>query len=298
MNNIEPLIIKLPSHYRYHDFLDFHKRDQQMLAEQVQDNTLSKGIVWEGRAVLLKIQFKKNHACAEVFIDGDNYNNAKNEHAEFQLLIMRMLGLKQNIDEFEQKFKAHPGIELLITMNPGLRVAVAATPFEALTWAITGQQISVTAAISIRRKFIQLAGMQHSSGLWCYPDEHIACKLTAEELRQLGFSHTKAKTIIALSDYLKNRNNPLNNICIDNNEAENLSAELLAIPGIGPWTINYALLRGFGWLDGSLHGDVAVRRSLQKLLGTSEKISEKEAQVWLAEFSPWRALVAAHLWAM
>jgi len=30
-----------------------------------------------------------------------------------------------------------------------LRVPVAATPFEALTWAITGQQISVAAAVSI-----------------------------------------------------------------------------------------------------------------------------------------------------
>jgi DNA-3-methyladenine glycosylase II len=50
-------------------------------------------------------------------------------------------------------------------------------------------------------------------------------------------------------------------------------------------------------MDGSLHGDVAVRRNIQTLLGTTEKISADEAQVWLQEFSPWRALVAAHLWA-
>lgn len=67
--------------------------------------------------------------------------------------------------------------------------------------------------------------------------------------------------------------------------------------GIGPWTLNYTLLRGFGWLDGSLHGDVAVRRGLQLLLESDEKITEAEAQTWLVEFSPWRALVAAHLWA-
>ncbi|MGS0627859.1 MULTISPECIES: hypothetical protein [Photorhabdus] len=32
-----------------------------------------------------------------------------------------------------------------------------------------GQQISVSAAISIRRRFIQAMGIQHPSGLWCYP---------------------------------------------------------------------------------------------------------------------------------
>jgi len=71
---------------------------------------------------------------------------------------------------------------------------------------------------------------------------------------------------------------------------------LAAVRGIGPWTINYTLLRGYGWLDGSLHGDVAVRRGLRTLLGAPDKIGEHAAEAWLAEFTPWRALVAAHLW--
>ena len=73
--------------------------------------------------------------------------------------------------------------------------------------------------------------------------------------------------------------------------------QLLSVRGIGPWTVAYALLRGFGWMDGSLHGDAAVRRNLQTVLGVKEKISENDARAWLAAFSPWRALLAAHLWA-
>ncbi|RZA05478.1 MAG: DNA-3-methyladenine glycosylase 2 family protein, partial [Moraxellaceae bacterium] len=175
-------------------------------------------------------------------------------------------------------------------------VAVTATPFEAISWAITGQQISVYAAISIRRKLIQLTGVQHSSGLMCYPDEFCISKLSQDDFRQAGFSQTKANTLIALSKHLVNNTITLNNVKIDKKSIESLSQQLLQIRGIGPWSINYALLRGFGWLDGSLHGDVAVRRSLQILLGDTNKISEKETQQWLLEFSPWRALVAAHLW--
>ncbi|MNG37440.1 hypothetical protein D3C84_1247910 [compost metagenome] len=62
--------------------------------------------------------------------------------------------------------------------------------------------------------------------------------------------------------------------------------------------MDYALLRGFARLDGSLHGDVAVRRQLQRLLGAAEKLEQGFVRDWLAPFSPWRALVAAHLWAM
>jgi DNA-3-methyladenine glycosylase II len=76
-----------------------------------------------------------------------------------------------------------------------------------------------------------------------------------------------------------------------------IEAKLQAIRGIGPWTINYTLLRGFGWMDGSLHGDVAVRRALQALLGQAEALSQASTRAWLQAFSPWRALVAAHLWA-
>lgn len=72
--------------------------------------------------------------------------------------------------------------------------------------------------------------------------------------------------------------------------------QLLAVRGIGPWTVNYALLRGYGWLDGSLHGDAAVRRGLQMLLDHDGVMDENQTQKWLEGFAPWRALVAAHLW--
>ena len=48
--------------------------------------------------------------------------------------------------------------------------------------------------------------------------------------------------------------------------AEAVTRQLLAIKGIGPWTVNYSLLRGYGWPDGSLHGDVAVRRAIGLLM--------------------------------
>lgn len=290
------LNIKLPRDYRPADFLAFHQRDQQMLSEYVQKQTLYKGIVWRGKAALLNIKFKKASADVELLIDGKP--EKKSDDAEFAMLTARMFGLQQNIVAFEQAYKGHPLLGALIAKNPGLRVAVTSTPFEALSWAITGQQISVSAAVSIRRRFIQLAGIQHSSGLYCYPDEIIVNKLSEEQLRQAGFSIAKANTLLSLSRYLIEQKVSLNAPLTQRADVDALAAQLLQIRGIGPWSINYALLRGFGWLDGSLHGDVAVRRSLQKLLNSSEQISEKETQKWLLEFSPWRALVAAHLWEM
>jgi DNA-3-methyladenine glycosylase II len=165
-----------------------------------------------------------------------------------------------------------------------------------LSWAITAQQISVKAAISIRRKLIQTAGLQHSSGLACYPDATQLAKVSESDLRQAGFSQTKAQTLLAVSRMIENGEILLKSE-VNTADVEEIRGQLLQIRGIGPWTVNYALLRGLGWLDGSLHGDIAVRSGLQALLGSADKITEQQAQQWLAQFSPWRALVAAHLWA-
>lgn len=286
-------IIELPADFRRDDFLAYHRRDALMVAENVSKDLLRKGITWNNCPACLTIRLKARHAESELAADGSPSVPGCDECGQ---MAWRMLGLKQKIEDFEEQYAAHPHLGRLIAQKPGLRVPLAATPFEALTWAIIGQQISVNAAVSVRRNFIRVAGVRHSSGMWCYPDAERVSRLTVADLRSAGFTLGKARAVIALSQRIVEKQLILHEI-EDGETADDIRASLMKISGIGPWTVNYALLRGFGWLDGSLHGDVAVRRGIQALLDTPGKITEEQARSWLADFSPWRALVAAHLWA-
>ena len=297
--------ISLPRNFRLADFLAFHQRDIHMLAEAVTEKQLHKGIVWQAMPASIRFNFtNKKQVDVKLHIDsGRKKLHAEKIQARLQQHAQHMLGLNQTTSQFEKFVNVHPELGQLINKQSGLRVPQAATTFEALTWAIIGQQISVSAAVSVRRKFIQHAGLQHSSGIWCYPSAAQIARLTEDDLRPLGFSQTKARTIVELSKIIDRGELPLDNWLNDYWQGNVLAAQdiydaLIRVRGVGPWTINYALLRGFGWLDGSLHGDVAVRRNLQWLLNTPEKFNEAATQDWLATFSPWRALVAAHLWAM
>lgn len=296
--------ITLPRNFRLADFLAFHQRDAQMLAEIVSERQLHKGIIWEGMPACITFDFAKKQADVILHIDsGQQKRDAEKIKCRLQQHAQHMLGLNQTINDFEKFIADHPQLNNLITRQSGLRIPQAATTFETLTWAIIGQQISVRAAVSVRRKFIQHTGLQHSSGIWCYPSAAQITALTEDNLRPLGFSQSKARTVIELGKMINSGNLPLDNWLHDYWQGKPLAAQaiydaLIQVRGIGPWTVNYALLRGFGWLDGSLHGDVAVRRNLQRLLNADEKPDEKTTQTWLAKFSPWRALVAAHLWAI
>lgn len=286
-------LIALPGGYRRAEFLTFHGRDPKMVAERVDAARLIKGLAWEGLPACLTVTFKAQHATAQLAVDGAVSGDGRRR---LRFMALRMLGLTQDVGAFEELYGGDPEIGALLAARPGLRVPLCATPFEAITWAIIGQQISLQAAVAIRRRFIDAAGPRHSSGIRCFPDVQRVLAMSGAELGQIGFSRTKAEALLAVSRSVERNVLPLDEWAA-NPPVADITKHLQEIRGVGPWTINYGLLRGFGWSDASLHGDVAVRRGIQRLLASEDKVSERQARHWLARFSPWRTLVAAHLWA-
>lgn len=296
--------VDLPVNFRAADILAFHRRDAESVAERVEGRRLTKGILWHGLPARLRIDIGQHAADAALEVDVPASASAPHSPPEpatdavtLDDTVCHMLGMRQDVESFERHCLDHPQVGRLIRGNPGLRVPQTAAPFEAASWAIIGQQISVTAAVSVRRRLILATGRRHSSGLRCYPDARQVLDSGEEALRGAGLSSTKTAALLSLARGEVEGTLPLSRWWIKP-EPEAIRDALLAIRGIGPWTVDYTLLRGFNWLDGSLHGDVAVRRNLQRLLGATAPLGDRETARWLADFSPWRALVAAHLWAM
>lgn len=66
-------------------------------------------------------------------------------------------------------------------------------------------------------------------------------------------------------------------------------AVLLAIPGIGPWTVEYLAVRVLGDRDAFPSGDLVLQRALGV---TSAREADRIAESW----RPWRAYALLHLW--
>ena len=293
---MKPFTLALPPNYRLHDVLAFHSRDAESVAEEVSPERLRKGMLIAGVPVVLEIV--PDHAAAPtsasctVHADGKLSKAAQEQVREAALSI---LGLRIDPEPFTAFAARDKMFGPLTRAQPGLRIVQSATVFEALTWAIIGQQINLSFAISLRRTFILQAGRQHSSGLWCYPAAADAAKLQIDDLTSRKFSRAKAETLLRLAGLVASGELPLE--LSPSNGIEQVSAALLAVKGIGPWTVNYGLLRGYGYADCSLHGDVAIRAALQALLGEETKPDMPRTEKILAKYSPHRTMAAAHLWA-
>lgn len=289
----------LPAAYRVQDVLSFHSRDAESVAEQVSPEAIRKGMLLDGVPVLLAVALPKGRArsiACEADIDLPRARKVPPSlAAQIEAAARNILGLHIDPAPFVAFARGDELLGPLVARQPGLRIVQSATVFEALTWAIIGQQINLSFAIALRRTFILQAGRQHKDGLWCYPEAADVAKLTVEDLTTRKFSRAKAETLIRFAqlvaagelDIEERDDNPIPTIC----------QNLLAVKGIGPWTVNYALLRGYGYADCSLHGDVAIRAALQRLLGEESKPDMARTEALLQRYSPHRTMAAAHLWA-
>ncbi|SIQ87519.1 DNA-3-methyladenine glycosylase II [Janthinobacterium sp. TND4EL3] len=284
--------LPLPAGYRRDDVIAFHSRDGEAVAEQVTATGLRKGILLAGVPVVLDVAFTDDAAACRAEIDGGASDALQ---TALHGALLNILGLRIDPQPFARLAAADPLLAPLIRINPGLRIVQSASPFEALTWAIIGQQINLPFAIALRRTFILQAGRRHASGLWCYPEAHDVARLSVEDLTSRKFSRAKAETVLRLAGLVDEGELSLE--LPSSGDVAAISQALLAVKGIGPWTVNYALLRGYGYADCSLHGDVAIRAALQKLLGEETKPDVARTEEWLRQYAPHRTMAAAHLWA-
>ncbi|MDN4035691.1 DNA-3-methyladenine glycosylase 2 [Massilia sp. YIM B02443] len=316
------IVIDLPPGYRIADVLTFHGRDAEGVAEQVDAHGLRKGVLLDGVPTLLEIAFDGDSAHCRIVFDaplaqadtpGADSRSAQpvqsrqplqpphmpapHSAARLQALandaLLNVLGLRIDPAAFAAFARGDAMLGPVLARQPGLRIIQSATVFEALTWAIIGQQINLSFAIALRRTLILQAGHQHSSGLWCYPEARDVARLDIEQLTSRKFSQAKADTILRVAHMIEDGRLSLERT----RDPLEVGRELLAIKGIGPWTVNYVLLRGFGYPDCSLHGDVAVRAALHHLGGGDARPSVREAERLLERYQPHRTMAAAYLWA-
>jgi DNA-3-methyladenine glycosylase II len=282
------LSIDLPPDYRRRDVFAFHGRDTEGLAERIEGQRIRKGVMIDGAPAVLEIDLgtQPDRALCTVDVDGAALP------AQAQGMLLNVLGLRIDPAPFEAAAANDPLVAPLVARERGLRVVQSATIFEALSWAIIGQQINLSFAIALRRTFIGLAGRAHASGLWCYPEAADAARLDLDQLTSRKFSRAKAETLLRLARLAADGLLDLRRDA----DPRDVSERLLAVKGIGPWTVNYALLRGYGFPDCSLEGDVAVRTAIGRLLG-AERPTLPEAAAFLQAYRPHRTRAAAHLWA-
>jgi DNA-3-methyladenine glycosylase II len=155
---------------------------------------------------------------------------------------------------------ADPVLARLIDAGPAFdpRAWLAQLPpmdlYGALLFQVTGQQLSVPATRRTLGRIEDLFGDHLPS-----PTELLA--VDPGTLREAGLSWRKISTLRDLAERLSDGR--LDQDALSSLPDDQLIAELTTIPGIGPWTVQGAMLIALGREDVALPGDLALRKAVQ-----------------------------------
>ncbi|HET8656013.1 MAG TPA: AlkA N-terminal domain-containing protein [Longimicrobiaceae bacterium] len=180
-------------------------------------------------------------------------------------------------------------LEAAVRRNPGLRVPGAFDGFELAVRAVLGQQVTVKGATTLAGRFVQAFGEPVRTPLpeltRLSPTPERVAVAGVGEVTALGVVRSRARSIIALAGEVASGRLRL----VPGADPDATIAQLLALPGIGPWTAQYVAMRALRWPDAFPKEDVALRRRL----GCA---SAAEADALSRAWRPWRSYATLHLW--
>jgi DNA-3-methyladenine glycosylase II len=158
--------------------------------------------------------------------------------------------------------------------------------YGALLFQVTGQQLSVAATRHTVARIQALFG-----GHLPAPAELLA--VDPGQLREAGLSWRKVSTLRDLAERMTDgRLDPDTLSTLPDDE---LLAELTAIPGIGPWTVQGALLVALRREDVVLPGDLALRKAVQAAYQLDHRPTEQEVLAIAEKWRPYRSLATSYL---
>lgn len=196
-----------------------------------------------------------------------------------------------DLDADQHRRNAHfaddPLLGGLVRARPGLRIVGHPDGFEAALCTVIGQQISVAALRTMAGRVVATYGEPGPDDLVAFPTAATLAAVDPADLQaSCGFMASRARTIVALARAVAD------GLALEPMAGERLVAtrrDLLALPGIGPWTVDFLSLRVLGDPDAFPSGDLVLKKALNV---TTDRAARELAEPW----RPWRAFAALHLW--
>jgi len=202
----------------------------------------------------------------------------------------RLLDLDADPEAVARVLGADPLLAPAVAAAPGIRVPGAVDGTELLIRAMLGQQVSVAAARTAAGRLAEALGEPWEPA----PDEHAGPPRrlfpTAAAIAERGHEvlrgpRRRITAIRAAAEALADG-------AVDphvGRDPTELRSELLGLPGVGPWTADYVLMRVLAAPDVLLTGDLVLQKGAATL-GIPDLTAR--ARSW----RPWRSYAGMYLW--
>jgi AraC family transcriptional regulator of adaptative response / DNA-3-methyladenine glycosylase II len=202
----------------------------------------------------------------------------------------RLLDLDADPEAVVDALAADPDLAAVVKKAPGQRIPRTVDEAELAVRAVLGQQVSTKAARTHAGRLVAAYGRPVHD-----PDGTLTHTFpSVEQLAEIDPVHlavpqARRKTVTALVAGLADAS-----IVLDaGSDWDSARAQLLALPGVGPWTAEVITMRALGDPDAFPAGDLGLRLAAERLglPADRRRLIERSAR-----WRPWRSYATQHLW--
>ena len=297
VNQQDHLIIAVPKEFSFKENISYMSRSTNECMFEIRDGKVIKAIPVGNEIPLVEISENPEGNLLIRFI-GKSTPSSKSVCDELVHYVRDWFDLDTDLKSYYKMAKNDPLLQRAVSEFYGLRNIGIPDLFEALCWGILGQQINLTYAYTLKRRFVETFGSSiewEGQSYWIFPEPKVIAKLTVEDLAPLKMTVKKCEYLIGVAQLIAD-GSLSKKLVLGTGDFKQAEKMLVKIRGIGPWTANYVLMRCLRFPNAFPIADVGLHNAIKHLTGAIEKPT-KEAILKLAvPWKDWESYATFYLW--
>ncbi|MCM3630706.1 DNA-3-methyladenine glycosylase [Paenibacillus glycanilyticus] len=294
------LRIEVPEPFNYKETLSYLRRSSNEPLYQVEDDAVYRLIPMgaDEEPAAVEIQASGNDELLVRFIGEPQVSEGRQRKAE--AYIRDWFDFGTDLLPFYEMARLDPLLVQTIDRLYGLRNIGIPDLFEALCWGIIGQQINLTFAYKLKRRFVEAYGRsveREGRTFWEFPVPEVIAALQPEDMASMQMSVKKSEYLIGVAKLMADGALDKQRL-LELGDTGVIEKQLTSIRGIGPWTAHYALMRCLRLPDAFPIADVGLHNSIKALTGSSSKPAISEIKRMAEGWKGWEAYATFYLWRM
>ncbi len=294
---MQTLTLTTPEEFCFEECLTYLRRSTLECMHRVQGNVLKKAVKLDDALVIfevtdqpaakqLRVCYHVVHPCPAAGIEN-----------KLKVYLTDVFDLETDLKPYYQLAAGDPLLSQVVQRHYGLRLMGIPDLFEALCWAITGQQINLSFAYRLKQRFVMQFGetVTHQDQTFhLFPNSATIAHLSVADLTPLQFSARKAAYLIGVAQAIQE--GVLSKDQLQHLPFEEATETLIRCKGVGRWTAHYVILKCLRMPNAFPIDDVGLHHAIKNLLKLEQKPDlatiERLAQPWHG----WLAYTTFYLW--
>lgn len=258
--------------------------------------TYRRVVVIDGQPAAISVRQTAPPKSPEIEVIATGPDASSKTAPAIEAIVNRILGLSIDLRAFYSLARDDAALGPMVNRLKGMKPVRFPTNFEAFTNAVACQLVSLTAGMHVLNRIAAKYGRCCEVGglrLHACAEASDMARAEVEDLRALGLSRGKARYLIGLAELASDSD--LDFRSMESLDDDSAIAALSAFAGVGRWTAEYVLLRGFGRFNIFPGDDVGGRNSLRDYLGIRGELDYEGVRKAIARWRAWGGFIYFHL---